>query len=68
VWAAYGILSLGLGVALDLTAIVPVTQAAHAMVMFQMLGDLVLVGIVARVIVGAVQPGLRRHQPGTQPH
>lgn len=48
--------------------IVPVTQAAHAMVMFQMLGDLVLVGIVARVIVGAVQSGLRRHQPGTQPH
>jgi hypothetical protein len=47
--------------------IVPVTQAARVMVMVQMLGDLVLVGIVARVILGAVQSGLRRHQSGTQP-
>ena len=47
--------------------IVPVTQVARVMVMIQMLGDLVLVGIVARVILGAVQSGLRRHQSGTQP-
>lgn len=47
--------------------IVPVSQVARVMVMIQMLGDLVLVGIVARVILGAVQSGLRRHESGTQP-
>jgi hypothetical protein len=47
--------------------IVPLTQGARVMVMIQMLGDLVLVGIVARVILGAVRSGLRRHQSGTQP-
>jgi len=44
--------------------IVPVTQAARVLVMIQMVGDLVLVGIVARVILGAVQSGLRRHGSG----
>ena len=43
--------------------IVPVTDLARVLVIFQMLGDLVLVGIVARVILGAVQSGLR-HRPG----
>jgi voltage-gated potassium channel len=45
--------------------IVPVTEAARVMVIIQMLGDLVLIGIVARVILGAVQSGLRRAQSGT---
>jgi hypothetical protein len=48
--------SVGFG---DITA---VTQSARVMVMIQMLGDLILVGIVARVILGAVQVGLRRHE------
>lgn len=47
--------------------IVPVSQGARVMVMIQMLGDLILVGIVAHVIVGAVKTGLRRNEPGTQP-
>jgi hypothetical protein len=47
--------------------IVPVSQGARVMVMIQMLGDLILVGIVAHVIVGAVRTGLRRKEPGTQP-
>jgi hypothetical protein len=47
--------------------IVPVTQGARVMVMVQMIGDLVVVGVVARVILGAVQSGLRRRQPGTPP-
>jgi voltage-gated potassium channel len=46
--------------------IVPVTETARVLVIIQMLGDLVLVGIVARVILGAVQSGLRRNQSGTQ--
>ena len=46
--------------------IVPVTETARVLVIIQMLGDLVLVGIVARVILGAVQSGLRRNQAGTQ--
>jgi len=45
--------------------IVPVTQTARILVIVQMLGDLVLVGIVARVILGAVQSGLRGRSPGT---
>ena len=47
--------------------ITPVTQAARALVMIQMIGDLFLVGIVAKVIVGAVQTGLRSKQAGRQP-
>lgn len=46
--------------------IVPVTETARVMVIIQMLGDLVLVGIVARVILGAVQSGLRRRPSGSQ--
>jgi hypothetical protein len=48
----------------DITA---VTEGARVLVMIQMIGDLVLVGIVARVIVGAVRAGLRRHEQGSQP-
>jgi Ion channel len=47
--------------------ITPVTQAARALVMIQMIGDLFLVGIVAKVIVGAVQTGLRSKETGRQP-
>jgi hypothetical protein len=46
--------------------IVPVTQAARVMVMIQMLGDLVFIGIVVRSILGAVQTGLRHHEAGSQ--
>jgi voltage-gated potassium channel len=45
--------------------IVPVTDTARVLVILQMLGDLVLIGIVARAILGAVQSGLRRHDTGT---
>lgn len=48
--------------------IAPKTEAARGVVMLQMLGGLVLVGAVARVILGAVQVGLHRprtpHPPG----
>jgi len=47
--------------------IVPVTDQARVLVMVQMLGDLILIGFVARVILGAVQAGLRRHESGTEP-
>jgi hypothetical protein len=47
--------------------ITPVTQAARALVMIQMIGDLFLVGIVAKVIVGAVQTGLRSKETGRPP-
>jgi hypothetical protein len=53
--------SVGFG---DITA---VTQGARVMVMIQMIGDLILVGFVAHAILGAVQVGLRRRQPGDQP-
>lgn len=46
--------------------IVPVSETTRAIVIIQMLGDLVLVGIVARVVLGAVQHGLRRHESGTK--
>jgi hypothetical protein len=35
--------------------------------MIQMLGDLVVIGIVVRVILGAVQAGLRRHESENRP-
>jgi hypothetical protein len=47
--------------------ITPVNQGARVVVMIQMIGDLVIVGVVARVILGAVQAGLRRHEQGTPP-
>ncbi|GEO94269.1 metal transporter [Kocuria turfanensis] len=41
----------------DITA---VSQAARAVVTVQMIGNLLLVGLIARVIMGAVQEGLAR--------
>lgn len=43
----------------DITA---VSQAARAVVTVQMVGNLLLVGLVARVIMGAVQKGLERRR------
>ena len=53
--------SVGFG---DITA---VTQGTRVLVTIQMIGDLILVGIVARVVLGAVQSGLRRQERGTPP-
>jgi voltage-gated potassium channel len=53
--------SVGFG---DITA---VTQGARVLVIIQMVGDLILVGIVARVMLGAVQAGLRRQGSGSRP-
>ena len=47
--------------------ITPVTQTTRVLVMIQMIGDLILVGIVAHAIVGAVRTGLARKNPGTEP-
>ena len=52
--------------------ITPVTQPARVVTMVQMLADLVVLGVVARVIVGAVGTGLRRRTttagaPDTEP-
>ena|SRR4051812_23502166 len=40
--------------------ITPVTPAARATTTLQMVGDVILVGLVAQVIVGAMRQGLRR--------
>ncbi len=48
--------------------ITPVTQAARVLAMIQMIGDLFLVGIVAKVIVGAVQTGLQSKEAGRPPN
>lgn len=53
--------SVGFG---DITA---VSQGARVMVMIQMVGDLVLIGIVARVVLAAVQTRLGRREPGAPP-
>jgi Ion channel len=53
--------SVGYG---DITA---VSQTTRVLVMIQMVGDLILVGIVAHAIVGAVRTGLARKQPGIEP-
>lgn len=42
--------------------IAPHSQAARTITMFQMAGDLLLVGVAARVVVGAVESGLRRRE------
>jgi voltage-gated potassium channel len=51
--------------------ITPVTQPARVATMVQMVADLVVLGVVARVIVGAVGAGLRRRTtadaPDTEP-
>jgi voltage-gated potassium channel len=40
----------------------PVSEAARVLTTVQMLGDLILVGIIARVLLGAVQVGRRRQR------
>jgi voltage-gated potassium channel len=45
--------------------ITPKTQPARVMTMVQMLGDLVVVGLVLQVMVGAVKAGLRRREAGS---
>jgi hypothetical protein len=47
--------------------ITPVSEGARVLVMTQMVGDLILVGIAARVIVGAVKVGLSRQHPENEP-
>ena len=42
--------------------ITPTTEAARATTTLQMLGDVIVVGLVARVIVGAMQRGVRRKE------
>jgi hypothetical protein len=45
--------------------IAPVTAAARVLATVQMLGDLVVIGVVAKALLGAaVQVGLRRRGPG----
>lgn len=46
--------------------IAPVSEPARVVTMVQMLGDLALVGFAARVVVGAVQVGLKK-QASAQP-
>ncbi len=49
--------------------VVPVTSEARIMAMVQILGDLLLVGVVLKIILGAVQTGLRRGGRGNPaPH
>ena len=48
----------------DITA---VSQGARVLVTIQMIGDLLLIGVVAHVILGAVRSGLRRQESGAQP-
>lgn len=47
--------------------ITPVTEGARVVVMIQMIGDLVLIGVVARVIMRAVQSAVRSREPGIEP-
>ncbi|MGA5823313.1 potassium channel family protein [Kitasatospora sp. NPDC094028] len=45
------------------------TGEARLLATGQMIGDLLLIGVVARVMLGAVQEGLRRHLPAERsPH
>jgi hypothetical protein len=48
--------------------IVPVTSPARAITTVQMVGDLVLVGLVAQVIVGAVRRGMQRRDESRVEH
>lgn len=47
--------------------IVPTTETSRVLVTFQMIGDLALVGLVAKLIVGAVTIGVSRISSGTAP-
>jgi hypothetical protein len=47
--------------------IVPTSETARVLVMFQMIGDLVLIGVLGRVVVAAVGVGLaRRNSPAPE--
>ena len=48
--------------------IVPVTEIARAVTTVQMLGDLVIVGLLARAFINAVQVGLSRRSPDDSAH
>ncbi|MFD3547103.1 potassium channel family protein [Streptomyces sp. NPDC058655] len=47
--------------------IVPVSQTARVLTTCQMAADLILVGLIAKVMVGAVRIGLERRQSSTPP-
>lgn len=47
--------------------ITPRTETARAITMTQMTGNLLLVGVAARLVLGAVQTALRHHPPSNQP-
>lgn len=47
--------------------VVPVTSEARILTMVQMLGDLLLVGVALRIILGAVRTGLSRGGRGSPP-
>lgn len=47
--------------------IAPRSESARVVTMVQMLGDLLLLGVAVRVILGAVQVGLRRFARGMAP-
>jgi voltage-gated potassium channel len=47
--------------------ITPVIQAARVVAMFQMIGDLILIGLIGRVVVSAVNAGLQRRTMETEP-
>ena len=44
-----------------------VSQGARVLVTIQMIGDLLLIGVVAHVILGAVRSALHRQESGAQP-
>ncbi|MGZ4598374.1 MAG: potassium channel family protein [Oryzihumus sp.] len=47
--------------------ITPVSETARVVTTLQMVGDLVFVGVIARVLLGAIQEGLRRQGRDAQP-
>ena len=47
--------------------IAPVSETARIATTLQMVGDLVLVGVIARILLGAIQEGLRRRQEDGSP-
>ncbi|HMC72541.1 MAG TPA: potassium channel family protein, partial [Mycobacteriales bacterium] len=47
--------------------IVPTSEPARVLVMFQMIGDLVLIGVLGRVVVAAVGVGLARRDSSASP-
>ncbi|MFF8595582.1 potassium channel family protein [Streptomyces sp. NPDC015220] len=48
----------------DITAL---SETGRVLTMFQMLGGLLLVGVAARVLTGAIEAGLRRRPHGDRP-